>query len=259
MFLSHAVQAARGRQPPFGLCYHGIGDVDVAGDPHGLMIPLARFEEHLDVIAARGYRLVGVSEQWDAVLAGTAQGAGALSFDDGLAETMATAAAVLTARGLTATAFIPTGLMGKPHPDLAGGQRIVGRSQVLELAAAGLEIGSHSIHHRDLATLRPAEALEELRRSRADLEDLLGTPVRSLAYPFGSFDVHTMQAAREAGYSVACGATGIAPWRPYAVPREVVYPTATPLRLRLKMAGLYGPADAAARLRNRLRARRGFS
>ncbi|MEJ7787351.1 MAG: polysaccharide deacetylase family protein [Solirubrobacteraceae bacterium] len=251
-WVSKAVQAARGSRPPFVLCYHGVGPVNPR-DNHGLTLPAELFERHLDVIAAQAYRTVHVSELWDRIASGTdANGLGALTIDDGLAAGTAIIADILRRRNLTATVYVPTGLLGQPHPHLPQA-RIVDRAELLELARAGLEIGAHSVDHPDLRTLSHTGVLDQLRGSRETLEDLLGRPVTTMAYPFGSFDAHTMAAARQAGYLSACSCSGPGPWRAYALPREPVYPSTTPFRLRLKVAGLYGPGHALARLRNRTR------
>ncbi len=74
-----------------------------------------------------------------------------------------------------------------------------------EMQAAGMTIGSHTLTHRILAQLPEAEQEHELRASRAILEDRLGTPVRSLAYPVGittAFTDATRRIARDAGYTV---------------------------------------------------------
>ncbi|HEX7610644.1 MAG TPA: polysaccharide deacetylase family protein, partial [Solirubrobacteraceae bacterium] len=148
-----------------------------------------------------------------------------------------------------------TGLMGKPHPDLAG-ELIAGPEEIRELAQAGVEIGAHSVDHVALTQLDRAAALDQMRRSRATLEDLLGAPVTTMAYPFGALDEPTMQLAAEAGYDVACACSGAGPWRPMSLPREPVHASASPLRLRLKMAGLYGPVYAVVGEHGPLRGRR---
>lgn len=249
---SDAVRAARGSRPPFVLCYHGVG----SGGDHGLTLPVGLFERHLDFIAARSYRTLHVSELWDRIASGAdTERLGALTIDDGLAASTSEMADILARRGLTATVYVATGLLGRPHPHLSSGARIVDRAELLELAQRGLEIGAHSVDHADLRRLDDAATLDQLRRSRATLEDLLGRPVTSMAYPFGSFDARTMAAAEQAGYRTACGCSGPGSWRALALPREPVYPSTTPFRLRLKVAGLYGPGHAAARIRNRARGR----
>jgi peptidoglycan/xylan/chitin deacetylase (PgdA/CDA1 family) len=47
----------------------------------------------------------------------------------------------------------------------------------------------------------PAAALDELRRSRESLEQLLGAPVEAVAYPWGAHDAGVLRLAEEAGYA----------------------------------------------------------
>jgi len=250
---------ARGKRPPFALCYHGVGRPGPDGDGHGLMVAPERLSEHIDLLLGQGHRLVGAQELARAVTRGGAQsaaGLGALTFDDGLAESMAAVAELLRGRAAGATAFIPSGLLGRPHPDLTDGRRIVDRVQLLELAAEGMEIGAHSVDHADLRSLPAAEALDQMRRSRADLEDILGRPVTGMAYPFGSFRAETERLAEDAGFESAWGCSGPGPWRSFALPREPVFPATTALRLRLKVAGLYGPVHRLQRMRHGYGSRR---
>jgi peptidoglycan/xylan/chitin deacetylase (PgdA/CDA1 family) len=169
-----------------------------------------------------------------------------ISFDDGLVQTAREAIPMLLERGAGCSMFIATGLMGKRHPDLDE-EMIVSREEVLELAQAGVEIGAHTVDHVELNDLPFEQALDQLRRSRATLEDLLGKEVTSMAYPYGRPTGQTPLAAQRAGYELACACTGPGPWEPFNLPREPIHPSATPLRLRLKMAGLYGPVHAAKR------------
>ncbi len=66
----------------------------------------------------------------------------------------------------------------------------------------------------------------------------------SMAYPYGYASEQTIRAAHEAGYELACICSGPGPWRALSIPREPIYSSATSLRVRLKMAGLYGPVHA---------------
>ena len=78
-----------------------------------------------------------------------------------------------------------------------GGRRD-GWNQLAALADEGWEVGSHTIAHQHLPTLSDAELEEELRGSRLQLEAALGSPCRSLAYPYGEVDARVEQAAGEA-------------------------------------------------------------
>lgn len=260
--MTHAVDvvvnglaAARGRRVPFALSYHGIGEVTASGDPHGLMAAPESFVAHLEALLARGYRLVGISELWTAVQRGgrAADGLGAITFDDGLADSMHRAAELCAERDVVATMFLAPGLFGADHPDLTPGRRILRADEVAGLDRAGCEIGAHTHGHVELPLLTPEQQLEELRRSRMELEDLLGHPVKSMAYPYGRHDATTRAAAAEAGYEVACANDGAGRWEAFALPREGVHPSTSAFRIRLKAAGLYGPAHTARTMLRRAR------
>jgi len=79
-------------------------------------------------------------------------------------------------------------------------------SQLEHLAAAGVVIGSHGWTHRSLGQMGPLEARQEAIRSREVLQQRLGCPVTSLAYPFGTradFNHTTANILAETGYTTA--------------------------------------------------------
>jgi peptidoglycan/xylan/chitin deacetylase (PgdA/CDA1 family) len=81
----------------------------------------------------------------------------------------------------------------------------MGWEELGRLAEAGWEIGSHTRTHPRLPTLGGGALEDELAGSRTDLEERLGVPCRSLAYPYGAADRRVAQAARAAGYAAAGG------------------------------------------------------
>lgn len=94
------------------------------------------------------------------------------------------------------------------------------------LAASPLiDIGAHSVTHAALATLAPQAQRDEIGRSKSMLEQLLGRPVVSFAYPFGDQGSDTAAMVREAGFRAAC-TTHSAPVRartdPLQLPRFAV-------------------------------------
>lgn len=249
----------RGSNPPVVLCYHGIEETLPSSDPHGLFVGTTAFADHLDLLLHLGYRLVTAGELWDRMQAagtGGAAGLAAVTLDDGLADSLESASRLLAAHGGRGTAFVMPELLGASHPS-APDHRLVDAPQLRRLADLGvLEIGSHSLRHDDLRMLEADDVGPDLRRSRELLEELLERPVRGLAYPFGRYTPTTIAAAEASGYAYACACSGVAPWRRFEVPREPVFPSTSPLRLRLKAAGLYAPLTFASDRRNATRARR---
>jgi peptidoglycan/xylan/chitin deacetylase (PgdA/CDA1 family) len=67
-----------------------------------------------------------------------------------------------------------------------------------------IEIGSHTVTHPFLSRLPEVLQRDEIRRSKAWLESLLGFPVTTLAYPHGDYTMATVNVVREAGFECAC-------------------------------------------------------
>jgi glycosyltransferase involved in cell wall biosynthesis/peptidoglycan/xylan/chitin deacetylase (PgdA/CDA1 family)/SAM-dependent methyltransferase len=70
-----------------------------------------------------------------------------------------------------------------------------------------VDIGAHSVTHPMLAALPVALQRDEVRRSKVDLEEILGRPVSWFAYPYGSSGTYTEESVgvvRQAGFAAAC-------------------------------------------------------
>jgi len=65
-------------------------------------------------------------------------------------------------------------------------------------------IGSHTRSHPRLTEVDEGRIEDEIRGSKAALEERLGTPVRHFAYPFGLFDDRARAAVQRAGYRTGC-------------------------------------------------------
>lgn len=119
-----------------------------------------------------------------------------MTFDDGDRSAFEPSLALLEAGG-KCTHFMIPGRIEKRH------ERTLAWSQVRELDAAGVEIGSHSFSHPWLTRLSDRELAREITDSRHLLEDRLGKAVTSFAYPYGDFDARVIDAVRNGGYRCA--------------------------------------------------------
>jgi peptidoglycan/xylan/chitin deacetylase (PgdA/CDA1 family) len=83
-----------------------------------------------------------------------------------------------------------------PDPDDSGL-----RAETLErLARLGMEIGFHTRRHDLLPLLDDAQLAGAMRDGRADIEELVGRPLRTISYPHGAADSRVAAAARVAGF-----------------------------------------------------------
>jgi peptidoglycan/xylan/chitin deacetylase (PgdA/CDA1 family) len=186
------------------LCYHSVGDEPRDNTLRWSVSP-GDFDEQMALIRQSGRTPMTVSGYADVLrgLAPLPPQPVLITFDDGFPDLAETALPLLRRHRLPATAYVIVARVGAaPSPD---GDPSLDWDQLRELHAYGVEIGSHSRSHRALDCLRPTELHQEVAASRQVLEDGLGTPVRSFAYPYGYHSNAVRTAVRAAGYSSACG------------------------------------------------------
>jgi peptidoglycan/xylan/chitin deacetylase (PgdA/CDA1 family) len=115
--------------------------------------------------------------------------------------------------------------------------------QLRELAAAGMSIGAHTVHHPILARLPETEARTEIVEGRQRLAAICGVPVNLFAYPNGKpgtdYGAEHVRLARAAGFkaavSTAWGAAGVGSDL-FQIPRFTPWDRSA-LRYGLRLAG----------------------
>jgi len=160
------------------------------------------FQEQIEALVAAGYRLVGMS----AALDDPADRTVGVTFDDAYQD-FVEAAGILRSAGCGATVYAPTRYVGAEASWLAGpdtGLSIMDWSELAEVAAAGIEVGSHGHTHLEMDVLRAGRQRAEVALSRRILQTRLGQPVRSFCYPHGYNSAATRAAVRDAGFDSAC-------------------------------------------------------
>lgn len=75
--------------------------------------------------------------------------------------------------------------------------------QVREMAAAGIDFGSHAASHELLDRLPNDVVREEVASSKRKIEAVLGRPVIAFSYPNGDYDANTCSTVAAEGYQVA--------------------------------------------------------
>lgn len=175
------------------LGYHSVFEFG----PSKLAVTSAALRRQLSSLVARGYE--GVTFH-DAVTGTPVRPRLAVTFDDGELCVLDHGLPVLEELGLTATIFVPVFRIGMPH--------YLSWDDLSLLSAKGWEIGSHTVTHARLTELDEAELDDELRGSRELLEDRIGVPCRSIAYPYGAVDERVRAAAARAGFAAGCVSDG---------------------------------------------------
>lgn len=191
------------------LMYHIIAEPLAAGEAKYCCAP-ARFEAQMRHLAESGMRLLTLDQIADAYDVRTAwPPAGVVvTFDDGFAETFVNALPVLMRYRIPATMFALSDRIGASNDWMSRRgsptRPLMSAAQLKEMAAAGIGIGSHTRTHPRLTELDANAKRDEIRGSKAGLEDVLGRAVDYFAYPYGLFDEESTQAVADAGYRAAC-------------------------------------------------------
>jgi peptidoglycan/xylan/chitin deacetylase (PgdA/CDA1 family) len=202
------------------LMYHRINVVtpSTPAESRGLTVHPADFARQMRWLKRQGYRTITQRELFEALMCGRRLGPKPImiTFDDGYRDTFFKASPVLLRLGMRATAYVVSGRISGPDPSFLTWPLLHA------LERRGIEIGSHTLAHRDMTSLSNAEMLEDLTSSRRALERKLGHPVPWLAYPFGAYNERVGRLARRAGYLLAVttryGAMQSAR-EPFALPR----------------------------------------
>lgn len=81
--------------------------------------------------------------------------------------------------------------------------RVLGPAEIRDLRDAGMSIGFHTMHHQVLTRLPEDEVDAAAREGRAELEAVIGEPLRMFAYPHGKADHRVARRIRLANYDAA--------------------------------------------------------
>jgi len=219
-----------GPMPPV-LMYHSVARYDT--DPLLITVSPARFAEQMRLLHRLGITGTSVQQLLQAAEDRRPGVRVGLTFDDGYRDFVTDVLPVLRRYGFTATVFVVAGsLGGDNHWDPAVPRKaLMTAEQLREVAAAGMEIGSHGLRHASLPWLDRAALRTEVERSRAILQAVSGQPVAGFCYPYGDLGAREVDAVRAAGYRYGCavGASELA--GRYALPRSYVGDRDGPVRL----------------------------
>jgi peptidoglycan/xylan/chitin deacetylase (PgdA/CDA1 family) len=219
--------------PPI-LAYHRVGEA--TGD-HVPTVSAESFERQLRWLRRSRCRFLSLDDLAGALERGARlpRRGVAITFDDGYEETCRIAWPLLKRYGACATVFIAPGEVG-----LKG---FATWEQLASMAADGMAIGSHTMHHAYLPLAAQESLAEELVGSKEEIERRIGRPVLYLSYPIGGFTRRVMDLARQAGYRAACTTNRALPGcglERFALRRiKMTERDANPVRLLAKVCGFY--------------------
>lgn len=181
------------------LMYHYISTPPPDADIYRVDLSVApeTFAAHLDYLQAEGYTTIPLKDLLSYLATGRPElppKPVILTFDDGYEDNYLNAFPALKARGMIGTFFVITDFATQDRPGYADWQ------QLAEMAAAGMEIGSHSRDHPNLAGKDLDYLVWQALGSKETIEAHIGSHPHILSYPAGSYDQLVIDVFRSAHY-----------------------------------------------------------
>ncbi len=231
------------------LMYHSIALVDNAKF-RPFAVPPIHFAAQMAYLQQQGYTPVTVTQlmqiRAEHAMSGKQFPARlvVLTFDDGFADFFTDALPVLQQYGFGATLYISTAFVGQTSRWLRHEgehmRAMLTWEQIREIANAGIECGGHTHQHVQLDAVPLSRVNQEVIDCKHLLEEHLGQPILSFAYPFGYYTPDVKQCVCAAGYTSAC-AVGYQISSecsdPLALTRFIVKPTTTLADFQLLLDG----------------------
>ncbi|HUP64904.1 MAG TPA: polysaccharide deacetylase family protein [Thermoanaerobaculia bacterium] len=203
---------------PVVLTYH------IVQSPSDTFFSMTRedFRLQMDYLRDTGYTVISLADLYDYVtgkLETIPKNAVVITVDDGWKCTYTEIYPVLKEMGFPFTVFIYPNFIGKSAYALSW-------DQIVEMAADGVDIQSHTNSHPFLTKRAPSALRAELLESKGILEEKTGKPVRFLAYPYGDYNQAVVKATEEAGYDagLTCNFGAVSrDSNPFRMNRFVIY------------------------------------
>lgn len=189
------------------LCYHRIEVPPRGYERDRNFVTPAAFASHLAALARVGCTGVTLRDvlAWQRGEGTLPPRAVVVTFDDGYESVATEALPRLAAMGWGSTLFLVAGQLGATNAwdPAAPVARLLDPATVQALASDRVEMGAHTMTHRRVTELDAAELRVELLEARERLEGVVGRPVESFAFPYGTHRARTLRAVRDAGYAGA--------------------------------------------------------
>lgn len=175
------------------LMYHEVNDLAA----NSLYLSVKDFTSHLTYFQQAGITPISMQQLYDHWFNGAPipEKPIVLTFDDGYRSMYTTVYPLLKERGWSGTFYCIT--------DARWSDQFLLADMIAEMAAGGMEIGSHTVSHRELNAFTGDALRRELTDSMSILSSLTGKEITTLCYPAGRYNDETKTAADEAGYLCA--------------------------------------------------------
>jgi peptidoglycan/xylan/chitin deacetylase (PgdA/CDA1 family) len=190
------------------LMYHSINEK--GANTSKLIVSPGTFRAQMEFLVRRGYNIISLTKLTELLKEKRPipPKTLAITIDDGYKDNYSNVYPVLKEFKIPATIFIAVNNIGQIVTSEHFKDAVfMSWDEIKDIALSGLvEIGSHSMSHRDLRKVTDAqELIREVSGSKNILEEALGVKINCFSYPVGSFDNRVRDFVMQAGYLCAVG------------------------------------------------------
>ena len=233
------------------LMYHRVIANESEKGIHGTWVTERQFERHIKLIKKLGYETLTFHDFAQRGFIHRLEPGKKylmITADDGYRDNLTRMLPILEKYNMRAVVFVVSNetynRWDTDHPvspDVRAD--LLSPAEIRALESSGrIEIGGHTLSHARLDELESSEQREEIKGNKQHLEDILGHPVISFAYPYGNVDGSAKSEVKAAGYRFAV-ATDSGPRAlhkdPFQIRRIAVFPRTGTFGLWRKIRGNY--------------------
>ena len=182
---------------------------DIADDSAVIAFSSQIFRQGMTQLHESGYRTLGLIDAANCLRKNEAFPARSIviTFDDGYCSVYEEAFPVLQQYGMSATVFLTVGKRNTVNlegnlPSLEGRSMLSWRS-IREMQSYGIVFGAHTMTHPDLTHLPMDHVKQEILASKEIIENALGIPVSTFAYPYGRYNDRVREVVKQY-FTCAC-------------------------------------------------------
>ncbi len=191
------------------LMYHKINPHNSTGGL-GLRVLPAQFAWQVKYLREQGFNTISftdLAEHWENNLPLPPRPV-IITFDDGYEDNYYYAYPILKDNGFKATVFLVSNLIGKTNAwdtrfNNQPANKLLTWDQVREMEKNGIEFGAHTATHPILTSIPEDQLVAEVALCKQALEQELGHPIYSFAYPYGKYNTQIKEAVAQAGFKAA--------------------------------------------------------
>ena len=181
------------------LMYHSISD---GNNP--LSVPIKNFEKQMKFMSHNDYKTINLKDLSNLNKYGKFF---IITFDDGYEDVFVNALPILNKYDFTATCFFVSKYIGKhniwdENKSNYIKLNLMNKEQVYEWSKNGMEIGSHSLDHKNLKDLNYNDKYSQITEPKKTFNKLFSIDIKSFSYPFGKIDDQSVEIVQD-NYSYA--------------------------------------------------------